>query len=76
MFGRLGVTADPLSCATGIRRLRLAFAAYEPVSGATQSNAMLVKKRSEPTVTRAVTEKEEIVFITGFRADAARPSDF
>lgn len=45
------------------RTLCLLFAAYEPVSGATQNNAMPLNKRTAPRVTRAVIGCEEFFFM-------------
>jgi hypothetical protein len=56
--------AGPL-CSTGIRTSRLAFAAYEPLTGKTQNKAMPVSERTAPSVTRAVSEAEDFLFING-----------
>ena len=50
---------------TEVWMLRLAFAPYELVSGATQSKAIPLSKRAAPRVTRAVIEAEEVFFIDG-----------
>jgi hypothetical protein len=57
-----GAATSPC-CRTAVCSCRLAFAADDPLSGTTQTNAMVAKKKSVPMVTRAVV-REDVFFIS------------